>query len=127
MELEETIQLVINTFGKEIWWGFVTLFVTGFLMVMIKNFISNAVNYFKARMSDIGRNQKILFNKEIFVIDKITFRDIVAHDDRRVIHIPINIYMGSVKEYPHPRHDDFNEENYFEPPWDGKKERRAER
>jgi hypothetical protein len=122
--IEETIQEIIDEFGKDIWLGFITLVITGFILSQIKDFITNLSNYFKARLSDIGKGQRIYHNNNIFVIDRILFKYIVAHDDKKTIYIPIVKYLNGVQEFPHPRYDDFDEEKYHEKPWNGETERR---
>ncbi len=124
MTPEELIAAIFRDYGQQIWLTFVGFVITGFILITLKNFIQDLVNYYRARMSDIGRGQRIYFKGEILVIDKISFRHIEAHDDKRAILIPINIYLDGVKEYPFNRFDDFDEEKYFQKPWDGKTERR---
>lgn len=124
MTPEELIRIIVVDYGQQIWLTFVTFVITGFALIMLKNFIQDLVNYLRARMSDIGRGQRIFFKKEIFVIDKINFRNIEAHDDQKEIFIPIDIYMSDVRIYPKNRFDDFDEQKYFQKAWDGKDERR---
>lgn len=124
MEFEQTLVLMIEEYGSQLWLGFVTLLLTGFLMLLVKNFIQELAYYFRARMSDIGFGQRIYWRGEIFVVDEIKFKHIIAHDDKKTIHIPINIYITGVVEYPNHRFDDFDEKKYHQKPWDGKTERR---
>lgn len=124
--MEELITEIIDIYGSQIWWAFVTLVTTGFIMKLAYQFITDLVNYFRARMSDIGFGQRIYFGDQIFIVDRITFRHIIAHDDKKIIHIPIDKYLAGVMEYPINRHDDFDERKYHERPWDGKNERRAD-
>lgn len=122
--VEETIATIINQYGTELWLGFVTLVITGFVLSLIRGFISDLVDYFRARMSDVGYGQRIYWRGEIFIVDRIKFQHIVAHDDKKRILIPIGLYLGGVKEYPNHRHDDFDENRYHERPWDGVNDRR---
>jgi len=124
MAVEELINTIFQEYGQQIWFTFVTFVITGFILIMMKNLVNDLVNYFRARMSDIGRGQRIYFKGEILVIDRITFKFIEAHDDKRTIQIPIDSYINGVREYPNPRYDDFDENKYFQKPWDGKSERR---
>ena len=124
--MEELIAEMINNYGQQIWLAFVTLVITGFVMIMIKNLINDLVYYYRARMSDIGRGQRIYFDKEILVINRIRFRHIEAYDDKKTILIPIRSFIDGVREYPKNRYDDFDEKKYFEQPWDGKEDRRKE-
>jgi len=122
--MEELITTILNNYGQQLWFGFITLFVTGFIMILIRQLIANTANYFRARMSDIGFGQRIYWDNQIYMVEKITFRHIVARDDKRIVLIPIDIYMGGVKYYPLHRFDDFDEEKYHQKPWDGLKDRR---
>ena len=124
MAPEELITTILNEYGKQIWLSFITFVITGFVLIMLKNLIQDLFNYFRARMSDIGRGQRIFYHNEIFVIDKITFRFIEAHDDQKTLLIPIDKYMKDFRLYPKPRYDDFDETKYFEKEWDGKVDRR---
>jgi len=123
--MEQIITNIINQYGAELWLTFVTMVITGFILILIKGFIQDLVKYYKARMSDIGYGQRIFWNNQIYIVDRISFRHVIAKDDKRIIHIPIGSYMAGVREYPLNRHDDFDEEKYFEKPWDGSKERRS--
>ena len=124
MSPEEVIGAIINDYSHQIWLSFITFMITGFILILLKNLIQDLVNYLKARLSDIGKGQRIYYNNNIFVIDRIMFKHIVAHDDKKTIYIPISKYLNNVQEFPHPRYDDFNEEKYFQKPWDGITERR---
>lgn len=124
MGVETVIETIINDYGSELWRAFVVLLITGFVMSLIKDLIVDTVFYFKARMSDIGFGQRIYWSGEIFIVDKISFKYIVAHDDKKHILIPTRRYMTGVIEYPKHRHDDFDETKYHQPPWDGVTDRR---
>lgn len=127
MEVEQIIATIIQEYGIQLWIGFITLIITGFVMLLVKQFITNLANYFRARMSDIGYGQRIYWDNQIYLVERINFRHIVAKDDKRIIHIPIDIYMNHVRQYPLHRYDDFDEEKYHQRPWDGKTERREGR
>lgn len=122
--MEELIASIISDYGAQIWIGFVTLFVTGFVMLFVKQLISDFALYIRARMGDIGEGQRIYWDGEIIIVDAIKFRHIKAHDDKKVYYIPIKSYIGGVVAYPKPRFDDFDEEKYHQKPWDGVTERR---
>lgn len=122
--MEDTIRAIIDEFGRELWLAFITLVITGFVLTIIRDFIKDLVFYFRARMSDVGYGQRIYFKGEIFIVDRVSFKHIVAHDDKKKVLIPISQFINGVKEYPHHRYDDFDEKRYHEPPWDGKTERR---
>jgi hypothetical protein len=124
--MEETIRTIIEEFGRELWLGFITLVITGFILTIIKDLIKDLVFFFRARMSDIGYGQRIYYSGQIFIVDKISFKHIIAHDDKKRIMIPINKYIEGTIEYPNHRYDDFDEKNYHQPPWDGVTERRKD-
>lgn len=124
--MEELLAEIINTYGQQLWLAFVTLVITGFILTMIKSFIADLVNYFRARMSDIGFGQRIYYGNQIYIVDKVEFRHILAHDDKKIIYIPIGTYLSGTIEYPINRHDDFDETKYHGKPWDGVKDRRKE-
>jgi hypothetical protein len=124
--MEELIATIVSEYGAQIWFAFITFVITGFVLTLMKNLVQDLVYYYRARMSDIGRGQRIYFRGEIFQIDKITYRYIEAHDDRRFVLIPIKDYMEGVREYPIGRHDDFDEDKYHQKPWDGQTERRKD-
>jgi hypothetical protein len=123
--MEEIIAAIIKDYGGQIWLGFVTLVITGFVMLLLKQFIENLVNYFRARMSDIGFGQRIYWEGQIYVVDRTTFKHIVVKDDCKVVHIPIDKYLEGAREYPLNRFDDFDERKYHQKPWDGRTERRT--
>lgn len=121
--MEDLIAEIITTYGQQLWIAFVILVITGFVLSMIRSFIEDLVGYFKARMSDIGFGQRIYFGGQIYIVEKITFHYIRAKDDKKVIYIPIRIYLEGVREYPMNRYDDFDEQKYHEKPWDGHERR----
>ena len=122
--MEDIIANIINEYGQQLLSAFVVLVVTGFILSLIRAFISNLVHYFEARIGDIGTGQRIYIKDQIYVVDRITFKHIIARDDRKIIHVPINVYLNGIREYPINRFDDFDEEKYHEKPWDGSTERR---
>ena len=121
---EDIIAQVIQTYGGQLWLGFVTLVITGFVLTLVKNFIQDLVNYFRAKMSDIGYGQLIYWDKQIYAVDRITFKSILVKDDERMIYIPIDKYLSSAREYPLSRYDDFDENKYHQKPWNGANDRR---
>lgn len=124
MPIEQTIQTIIEEYGTTLWMGFITLVVTGFILTTLKSFVEDLVYYVRARMSDIGYSQRIYYNNEIYLVRSIHFKYIVIYDDKKVIRIPIKLYMNGPIVFPQPRYDDFDEKKYHEPPWDGATERR---
>jgi hypothetical protein len=122
--MEEVISDIIEQYGPQIWLTFVTFVVTGFVLTIMKDLVADIVYYFRARMSDIGYGQRIYWRGEIYVVQGITFKHILIKDDKKVIRIPIKSYMNGPIEFPLHRYDDFDEEKYHQPPWDGKTERR---
>jgi hypothetical protein len=120
--LEQTIQQIIQEFAPQLWLGFVTLIVTGFVMLILKNFIEDLVNYYKVRMSDLGKGAMIIWKDKLKMVKTIHFKDIEVFDDEEVVYIPIKIWMSSEKVYPKPRQDQFKEEGWKH--YDGKIERR---
>ena len=73
MAPEELISTLLREYGNQILFTFITLVITGFILTVLRNFIQDLVNYFRARMSDIGRGQRIYLNNEILVIEKNHF------------------------------------------------------
>ena len=120
--MEQTIALIINQYGSEIWLSFITLVITSFIMINIKNFISNLVLFYRAKMSDLGKGAMIFWNGKLKMVKQIHFKDIELYDDEEVIYIPIITWFNSVKVYPKPRNDQFIEESWKN--WDGHRERR---
>lgn len=120
--MEQTIAMIIEKYGSEIWLSFITLVVTGFIMINVKNFVSDLVLFYKAKMSDLGKGAMILWSGKLKMVKQIHFKSIELYDDEEVIYIPINTWIKSVKVYPKPRSDQFSEESWKQ--WDGKIERR---
>lgn len=125
MPLEQTIEMIIREFGSTLWIGFITLVITGFVLSSIRSFIDDLIYYFKARFSDIGYGQRVYYQGEIYLVKEVRFKYIVIYDDKKTIRIPTKSYMSGPIAFPQPRYDDFDEEKYHEPPWDGATERRS--
>ena len=98
--LDSIIQEIITKYSEQLIKSFITLVLVGFIMASIKSFISELISYVRARMSDIGYGQKIIWSNEIYIVDKITFKYVVAMNDEKIIHIPISKYMKDVRIYP---------------------------
>lgn len=124
MTTEQIISTIIEEFGTQIWLAFITFVITGFVLTILKDFVSDIVYYYRARMSDIGYGQRIYWRGEIYVVQKIHFKYITIKDDKKTIRIPIKTYISGVVEFPLHRYDDFNEEKYHQKRWDGVTERR---
>jgi len=127
MDIEQITAEIINNYSAQIWISFVTLVVTGLILIVIKNFIQDIFYYIRARMSDIGFGQRILWKGEIFIVQKIHFKYISLTDDKKIVRIPISTYIEGVVEFPIHRFDDFDEKKYFQAVWDGHTERRESR
>ena len=117
MPVEQTIQTIINEYWTQIWLGFVSLVVTGFIMLLVKNFIVNLANYFKVRMSDLGYGAMVFWQGKLKRVVEIKFKEIKLVDDEEICFIPIATWLGSVKQYPQPRDDQFSEESWKH--WNG--------
>lgn len=124
MPIETVIEEIIANYWSTFWVGFVTLVATGFIMSMIRDFISDLVYYYRARMSDIGEGQRVYWHDEIYIVSNIYFKYIKIFDNKKTIRIPIKLYLNGIRAMPNHRHDDFDEEKYHQPPWDGQTERR---
>jgi hypothetical protein len=127
MGFEETISEIIRGYGSSLWLGFVVLIVTGIATLSIKNLISDIVNYYITRMSDLGYGAMILWNGKLKRVVEIKFKYIKVVDDEEILFIPIETWLKSIKSFPQPRNDQFNEEKWKEKPWDGRTERRSDR
>jgi hypothetical protein len=127
MGFEETISEIIRGYGSSLWLGFVILVVTGIVTLSIKNLISNIVNYYATKMSDLGYGTMILWNGKLKRVVEIRFKHIKVVDDEEILFIPIESWLKSIQSFPQPRNDQFNEEKWREKPWDGKTERRSNR
>lgn len=127
MPIEYTIQTIIEDFGSTLWMGFIVLVITGFILSSIRNLIDDLIYYIKARFSDIGYGQRIYYQNNIYIVKSVHFKYLIIYDDKKTIRIPLKLYMNGPIVFPQPRHDDFDEEKYHEPPWDGKTDRRRRR
>ena len=107
--MEETIVQIIDQFGPQLWLGFVTLIITGFVMLMLKSLISDLVNYYKVRMSDLGYGVMILWKGKLKRVAEIKFKMIKVVDDEEIMFIPVRTWLSSVQIFPQPRHDQFDE------------------
>jgi hypothetical protein len=122
--MEQTIATIISQFGPQIWLAFVTFVVTGFVMIMLKNFVQDLVNYFKVRMSDLGYGAMVIWQGKLKRVAEIKFKKIKLIDDEEIVFVPIVSWLNSAQVYPQPRHDQFDEKRWETKPWDGKIERR---
>ena len=126
MTVDQIISEIIQEYGPQIWLAFVSLIITGFILTMLRDFVSDIVYYFRARMSDVGYGQRIYWKGEIYIVQKIHFKFITIKDDKKLIRIPIKTYLNGNIEFPLHRYDDFNEKKYHEGPWRGQERRQRD-
>lgn len=91
------------------WLSFVTLVVTAFVLSSIKSLVQDASYYIRARWSDIGYNQRVLWNGKLFTVGAIKFKHIELHDEKTVTRIPIKMYIDGAITFPKSRHLQFFE------------------
>ena len=82
--------------------GFISLVITGFILLSIKDFIKDLVYYVSARLSDIGFGQKIYWRGDIFTVREIKFKYMVIADEDKVVRIPLRTYMSGNIVFPNP-------------------------
>lgn len=75
-------------------------------------------------MSDLGYGAMIIWDGQLKRVVEINFKNIKVMDDEEIKYIPIEVWLKSVKTYPQPRKDEFDEKKWKEKPWDGGTERR---
>ncbi len=109
MALEETISTVINQYGGLLFSGASVIVITIFVMNSLKNFAVNLVTYMTVKMSNLGFNTMIYWNHGLYKVAEIKFTQIVIQDENKIIFIPIDLWMKSVKEYPIPGLNQFKE------------------
>ena len=124
MEFDAIIKDIIQNYGVSLWLGFLGVFLTGIIALWIKNLISNVVNYFSTRMSDLGYGTMILWEGKLKRVVEIKFKYIKVIDDEEIKFIPIETWLKSIQSFPQPRMDQFDENKWREHPWDGRTERR---
>ena len=100
--MEETINLIIADYSGKLWMGFMSLVVTGFILVSIKDFILDLMYYISARMSDIGFGQKIYWKNELFTVREIKFKYLVIYDEKKIVRIPLKDYLKGSITFPNP-------------------------
>lgn len=120
--MEGLLSEIITAYGPQLWLTFVTLVATGFIMMMIKNFIADLVLYYKVRMSDLGKGAMITWKEKLKMVKTIHFKYIEVYDDEEVVYIPIKTWMNADRQYPKPWDGQFAEEKWKH--WDGKTDRR---
>lgn len=122
--MEDTIRAIIEEFGATLWLGFVTFVITAFVMSIMKNFVLDLVLYFRVRTSDLGKGAMIKWSGQLKMVKSINFKEIEIFDDEEVLYIPIKSWLNSVKVYPKPRDDQFDEKQWRR--WDRITDRRQE-
>ena len=120
--MEQTIITIIQQFAPQIWLGFVTFVVTGFVILSLKNLVSDLMNFYKVKISDLGKGAMILWKSKLKMVKQIHFKDIEVYDDEEVLYIPIKIWLESEKSYPKPWDGQFHEHKWKH--WDGHTDRR---
>ena len=119
--MEETIRAIVETYGRQLWLGFVILLITGFVMSLIRDLISDLSNYFKVRMSDIGPDVMIFWGKEVYKVRAIKFHYIIVEDNQKKMRIPLSTWLTAVQTRPQTPLNAFDESQYK--PWDGRDRR----
>lgn len=107
--MEELIATIITTYGSQIWLAFMGFVATGFVMLVLKNFIADLVFYYKVKLSDLGKGAMIIWGNKLKMVKKIHFKYIEVYDDEEVVYIPIKTWLSSDMIYPKPKDEQFNE------------------
>ncbi len=100
--MEETINLIISQYAQSLWIGFISLFITGFILITVKDFIMDVFYFEAAKASDIGFGQNIYWKSELFTVREIKFKYLVIYNKERIIRIPLKKYLEGTKEFPNP-------------------------
>lgn len=100
--MEEIINTIITDYSSKLWMGFISLVITGFVLISIKNFITSLIHYFTARMSDIGFGQKIYYKDNLYAVREIKFKYLVIYDEEKIIRIPLKKYLEGPIIFPNP-------------------------
>lgn len=100
MDPAAILQTIIEEQGAAIWISFISFIVTGFVLVLLRDFVGDIVLYYKARISDIGFGQQIYYQNAIYIVKEITFRHIIIYDSEKVIRVPIKAYLAGPIAFP---------------------------
>lgn len=74
------------------------LIIVGAIIIYIKDFNSRVVNYYKLKMSDLGRGTKIIFDRTAGYINKISFNEVeIETEDGGLMLIPVDKFIKSSK------------------------------
>lgn len=123
MSLEETLSEIVTKYGPILVSGSAVIIITAFVMNALKNFAINLVNYITVKMSNLGYNTFIYWDHQLYRVMEINFTKIKIGDENKILFIPIDHWIKSVKEYPIPGVQQFKESA-----WDGVERReRGER
>jgi hypothetical protein len=101
--METTIEQIINDYGLLLWKSFITLVVTSFALLSVKNLVQDLIYYFKARFSDIGYGQVIIWQDSKYVVQSIKFKHIIVTDENVLMRIPIKLFFDSPIIFPNRR------------------------
>ena len=114
MPIEDALNEIITKYGTILVSGSAVIIITVFVMNALKNFAINLVNYITVKMSNLGYNTFIYWDHQLYRVMEINFTKIKIGDENRIIFIPIDHWIKSVKEYPIPGVQQFKEST-----WDG--------
>ena len=119
--MEDLISRVITEYGSQIWLTFITLVVTGFIMVIIRDFIKDLVYYFTVRFSDVGPDVMVYINGELCRVIEIKFKYLEIDNNKKKMRVPLDIWLSGIQIRPKIQKDAFDESQYGD--WNGEDRR----
>ena len=122
--MEDTINKIIQDYGLSLFLSVISLIVSGIVILSIKNFIVNMVQYIQVRLSDLGYGAMVYWEGQLKRVEKISFKKIKLVDDSMITFVPIKTWQDSVQNFPQPRYDQFDEKKWETKPWDGHERRK---
>lgn len=101
--MEPVLTEIITQYGAQLWLSSVTLIVTTFIMMWIRNLITDLSNYLKVKSSSIGEQSVIIMNSKKYLVESIEFRKVKLVNGDDIVFMPMRTWMNMTITVPRYR------------------------
>ena len=111
MEINQLLEQLIKEYGTALWIASITIVISTMVLISLKDFATNIVNYFSVKMSDFGEHSIVSYNGKTYIVKDIKLTSVVVENDYEVVIIPIKKWLSQDKIMPKQKLEGGQNEN----------------
>lgn len=108
------ISKILAELLPQIWTTTIIVALTLFFMTLVKNFVTNLINYIRVKSSSIGYKSRVFLHNQLWIVEDIKWNTIKLINPKYIMFIALKDWVDMEKTVPQPDENDFNnyEDNY---------------